>query len=137
MQDAVFNLTVSAVGAGILVLPYSFRCTGLLLGIIMLSVVALCSLQSLSLLETASRLSDPVQYSFEDVGRVHGGIWMQRAVQINLALLLLFGALTTLVILAANLLLPVLALACGGSGTCFWAQVHVLAYLFFFLHRAN
>jgi amino acid permease len=131
MQDAVFNLTVSAVGAGILVIPYSFQCTGLVLGLLMLAVVAVCSLQSLSLLETASRLSDPVQYSFEDVGRVHGGIWMQRLVQVSLAFLLLFGALTTLVILAGNLLLPVLQLACGDGVTCFWAQVsfHTLPFL--------
>lgn len=47
---------------------------------------------------------------------------MQRLVQVSLAFLLLFGALTTLVILAGNLLLPVLQLACGDGVTCFWAQ---------------
>jgi proton-coupled amino acid transporter len=57
VSDAVFNLTVSAVGAGILVIPYSFKCTGMVLGVLLLAVVAFCSLKSLDLLEAASRRS--------------------------------------------------------------------------------
>ena len=39
--DSVFSLTVSAVGAGILVIPFSFRCTGLLGGVLLLGVILL------------------------------------------------------------------------------------------------
>jgi len=129
LRDSIFNLSVSALGAGILVIPYSFRCTGLLGGLAMLTLVALASLRSLDLLETAARLCEPARYSFEGVAAYHGGVCLERAVQASLAVLLLLGALTTLIVLAANLCLPVLQYACGAGHECWWASHDLVVLL--------
>lgn len=67
-----------------------------------------------------------MQYSFEGVAEYHGGVCLKRLVQASLALLLLFGALTTLVVMAANLVLPVLADVCDNNTakgqSCWWAS---------------
>ena len=65
------------------------------------------------------------------VAENHGGLCLKRMVQSCLALLLLFGALTTLVVMAANLVLPVLGAVClkYGGETCWWAS-HQAVILF-------
>jgi hypothetical protein len=122
LSTAVFNMTVSAVGAGVLVIPFSMRCAGLIGGVALLTISAVASLVSLDLLEEASRLSSPQQYSFEGVAKFWGGVRMERMVQLNLCLLLLFGALTTLTDLAGTLVLPLLDVACGTGNSCWWAS---------------
>jgi amino acid permease len=122
LRTGIFNITVSAVGAGVLVIPFSLQCAGLVGGVTLLSVCGWASMMSMDCLERSSRLCSPQVYSYEGVARHWGGPRLERLVQLNLLLMLLLGGLMTCVELAANLIIPLLVSACGEGQTCWWSS---------------
>jgi amino acid permease len=69
IANAIYNLLNYIVGAGILGLPYAFRQSGVLLGLLLLIFVGLATVYSFYLLLWSSDISK--QYSYESLAR-HG-----------------------------------------------------------------
>lgn len=66
VRSSTFNLTASAMGAGILVLPFSFQSSGLVLGFLLLLLFGLAAQESFNLLEESCRLAKTPIASFEE-----------------------------------------------------------------------
>jgi amino acid permease len=64
---SVFNLTNTAIGAGVLSLPFFFASTGVVIGVCILFVVASMSAFSLALLVDCNMLGQVCYYIFQSI----------------------------------------------------------------------
>ena len=69
IRSSIYNLTATAVGAGVLVLPFSFQASGLILGWALLLFFGLVAWASFHFLEESCRLAKEPITTFE--GYVH------------------------------------------------------------------
>lgn len=60
--SSVMNVVNAAVGAGVLALPYAFKCTGLVLGLLMLLFIVMMTLYSCTLLARCIEKTGLVSY---------------------------------------------------------------------------
>lgn len=118
LASSTFALTTSAIGAGVLSLPYSLRCTGWLAGCASLCAFALGSYWSLALIEF--RALDLGCDSYEGVGAALYGPRMGVFIEVVMFLLLFLAEITFLVLLG-DMLPTLCARALGvpeGDGVC-------------------
>lgn len=113
-RGATFNIASATLGAGALALPYAFKCSGVLLGGILLTTAALATVYSIQLLLTASRVaSDKCRFivdSYEDLASTIFGKGMRHLVE-ALMILFCFGTAVAYCIAVGDILEPVRVLS--------------------------
>mmetsp|Transcript_25772 Transcript_25772/g.28870 ORF Transcript_25772/g.28870 Transcript_25772/m.28870 type:complete len:495 (+) Transcript_25772:83-1567(+) len=86
---AVFNLTASIMGGGLLSIPYAFSKSGILLGSLLMVVAAIITERSLYLLCLCSRLTGATTYG--EVGEAAFGKSMEYFISFTLGIYLMFA----------------------------------------------
>lgn len=86
---AVFNLTASIMGGGLLSIPYAFSKSGILLGSLLMIVAAIITERSLYLLCLCSRLTGATTYG--EVGEAAFGKNMEYFISFILGIYLMFA----------------------------------------------
>lgn len=89
LRGSIFSLCASAIGSGVLSLPYVFKLCGWVVGIMFLILGAVAAIWSLFLIVEASSKTNCKNYS--TLARKTGGIKLERFLQGNI-LFYMFGA---------------------------------------------
>lgn len=118
-----FNLCSATLGAGSLSLPYAFRCSGMVLALILLFLGALSTIFSIFLLLEARRLTG--KQSYEDLANYLYGKRFQKLVEFAI-IIFCFGTAAAYIIAIGDILEPV-AEAISAPG---WLNRNLLMALF-------
>jgi amino acid permease len=94
---AIFNLSATIVGGGVLSLPLAFSKCGIMLGSILMIVAALVTERSLYLLCLCARLTGATSYG--EVGKVAFGIYMEYFISLLIFVFLMFVLVAYMVLL--------------------------------------
>lgn len=110
IRGATFNIASATLGAGALSLPYAFKCSGVLLGSILLTVAALATVYSIRLLLTASRVASAryrrIVDSYEDLAGCVFGSCMRHIIEV-MVILFCFGTAIGYCIAVGDILEPI------------------------------
>mmetsp|Transcript_19423 Transcript_19423/g.57795 ORF Transcript_19423/g.57795 Transcript_19423/m.57795 type:complete len:387 (+) Transcript_19423:369-1529(+) len=110
--SSIVNLTNTVVGAGVLALPFAFKATGAVLGVVVLLVVYALIMCSIELLVGCTKHTKHKSYAgiaTAALGR-HGNTFTQAAV-----FLATFGAMTSYLIIIGDMMGPLIGLWMGGT----------------------
>eukprot|EP00038_Savillea_parva_P001843 m.107828 g.107828 ORF g.107828 m.107828 type:complete len:482 (-) comp10635_c0_seq4:78-1523(-) len=116
VSSSLVNLTNTIVGAGVLALPFAFKSTGAILGIVVLVMVYLLILMSIEFLVAATRHTTQKSYAGVAIAALgyRGNVITQIA-----TILTTFGAMTSYLIIIGDMTAPLIGLALGGDNDAY------------------
>jgi len=121
--SSVFTLMTAAMGTGLLTLPYSFLCVGILPGLAMILGFGL--VMALTMYTYVKQSHNDGSTSLAMLAGTHMGKAVRRAMEIIMMFYCLFSCVGCFIVLADITKEPVKAFICNGTD-CVWSQREVL-----------